>query len=160
MTQEQDWRSTTASAIRDTLDDRVLTKLLERSNLTRTQFETILVDQLGSNMANKTLTREEMTRLRLNHGKISRGSFNRTLKQARSTVAESVHTVLLLGYSGMFESPSLAPFLEASEGLRSQVARLREAAGDSPEVEGRLVDTLLEDLETAMDALTGRKRDV
>src|SRR6059036_3029607 len=61
--------------------------LLKKSNLTKTQFETILVDQLGSEIANKALTREEMTRLRQTRAKISRGAFNRTLKQARTNVS-------------------------------------------------------------------------
>ncbi len=116
-----DWSERIRSAMGDTAADRVLWKLLERSNLTRTQFETMLVDQLGSDMANKTLTREEMTRFRRNRAKISRGAFNRTLRQARSNVVESVHTVLLLGYCGLLESPSLAPFLEASERLRTKI---------------------------------------
>ncbi len=144
----------------DTAADRVLWKLLERSNLTRTQFETMLVDQLGSDMANKTLTREEMTRFRRNRAKISRGAFNRTLQQARSNVVESVHTVLLLGYCGLLESPSLAPFLEASERLRTKIVELRDSAQADVESYNRTVDSLLEDLETAYDALRGRKRDV
>ena len=160
MSQEHDWQEKTRSAIRGTLQDRVLQKLLERSNLTKTQYETMLLDQLGSEMANKTLTREEMTGLRRNRGKISRGAFYRTLQQARANVAESVHTVLLLGWSGLLESPSLAPFVEASERLRSQTDQLREASRDDPSTYRTLVDSLLEDLEEAYDALRGRKRDV
>ncbi len=160
MSQEHDWQEKTRSAIRGTLQDRVLQKLLERSNLTKTQYETMLLDQIGSEMANKTLTREEMTRLRRSRGKISRGAFYRTLQQARSNVSESVHTILLLGCSGLLESPSLAPFVEASERLRSQTDQLREAARDSPSQYRTLVDSLLEDLEEAYDALKGKRRDV
>jgi len=159
MAQQHQWQSTTKSALRDTLDDSVVAKLLERSNLTRTQFETVLVDQLGNDLANKALTREEMTRLRRNRDKISRGAFNRTLRRARSNVTESVHTVLLLGYCGLLESPSLAPFVEASERLRSRTSQLREAAGNDQATYNRLVASLLEDLEDAYDALRGRKRD-
>jgi hypothetical protein len=159
MEAKHEWRSVAEEAIRETLSDRVLAKLLSRSNLTKTQFETILVDQLGSDMANKTLTREEMTWLRANRDKISRGSFNRTLEQARTNVAKSVHTVLLLGYCGLLESPSLAPLLEASERLRSQTSQLREAAQSDPDAYSKLVESLLEDLETAFDALRGKARD-
>ncbi len=160
MSQEHDWQEKTRSAIRGTLQDRVLQKLLERSNLTKTQYETMLLDQLGSEIADKSLTREEMTRLRRNRGKISRGAFYRTLQQARSNVSESVHTLLLLGWSGLLESPSLAPFVEASERLRSQTDQLREATRDSPIAYGALVDSLLVDLEEAYDALRGKKRDM
>ena len=142
-----------------TLQDPVLGKLLERSNLTRVQFETMLLDQIGSEMAEKTLTREEMTRLRKSRAKISRGSFNRTLQQARENVAESVHTVLLLGWSGLFGSPSLAPFVEASERLRIQTDAIRQASQNDVSTYHALVNSLLEDLEEAFDALRGKKRD-
>ncbi len=113
------------------MEDRILLKLLERSNLTKAQFETILLDQIGSDMADKSLTREEMTQLRRKGPKISRGSFNRTLRQARENVTESVHTVLLLGWSGLLDSPSLAPFVEASARLRIQPEALKRVASNS-----------------------------
>ncbi len=145
--------------MKETLQDRVLARLLQRSNLTKAQFETMLVDQFGSDMADKPLTREEMTRLRRNKGKISRGAFYRTLQQARSNISESVHTLLLLGWCGLLESPSLAPFVEASERLRTQTDQLRQAAQEDPSIYNTLVESLLEDLEEAFDALRGRNRD-
>ncbi len=160
MAQPQRWRETVHSSIKETLQDRLAAKLLERSNLTRAQFETLLVDQLGSEMANKRLTREEMTHLRRSSGKISRGAFHRTLQQARSNISESVHTILLLGYSGLLESPSLAPYLEASERLRSLTGQLREGAPVEPKAHQRTLDTLIDDLENAYAALKGKERDV
>ncbi len=159
LTHEQEWRERARSTIKETLQDRVLARLLERSSLTRAQFETMLLDQLGSDMADKPLTRDEMTRLRRNKGKISRGAFYRTLQQARSNISESVHTLLLLGWCGMLESPSLAPFVEASERLRSQTDQLRQAAREDPSTYDILVESLLDDLEEAFEALRGRNRD-
>lgn len=160
MAQPQRWRETVHSSIKETLQDRLVTKLLERSNLTRAQFETLLVDQLGSEMANKRLNREEMAQLRRSSGKISRGAFYRTLQQARSNISESVHTILLLGYSGLLESPSLAPYLEASERLRTLTGQLREGVAVEPEAHRRVLNTLIDDLESAYAALKGKKRDV
>ncbi len=156
LTHEQEWRERARSTIKETLQDRVLARLLQRSNLTKAQFETMLLDQLGSDMADKRLTRDEMTRLRRNKGKISRGAFYRTLQQARSNISESVHTLLLLGWCGLLESPSLAPFVEASERLRSQTAQLRQAAREDLST---YEESLLDDLEEAFDALRGRNRD-
>ncbi len=160
MAHPQPWRETVHSSIKETLQDRLAAKLLGRSNLTRAQFETLLVDQLGSEMANRRLTREEMTHLRRSSGKISRGAFYRTLQQARSNISESVHTILLLGYSGLLESPSLAPYLEASERLRSLTSQLREGASVEPGAHRRTLDTLIDDLENAYAALKGKDRDV
>jgi hypothetical protein len=160
LSQTGEWEERTRDAIEGTLKDPILQKLLHRSNLTRTQFETILLDQIGSEMAEKRLTREEMTRLRRNRDKISRGAFNRTLQQARQNIAESVHTVLLLGWSGLLDSPSLAPFVEASERLRIQTKALKEASESDSANYHAVLDSLLEDLEQAFDALRGRTRDM
>ncbi len=159
MSQHLDWKNEADSIVRRTLHDQITVRLRQRSNLTEAQFETILVDQLGNEIANKTLTREEMAGLRQTRAKISRGAFNRTLKQARTNVSEAVHTILLLGYSGLLESPSLAPFLEASERLRTQTVELKRLSGDNPSEYSRLVTRLLDDLEQAFEALSGIERD-
>ena len=154
------WHEGTRSAIDETLRDRILSVLLQRSNLTRIQFETLLVDQLGHDMANKRLTRDDMARLRRDKNGISRGSFNRTLRQARENVVEAIHTVLLLGYSGLTESPSIAPFLEASERLKGQTSQLRDAAQSDPTFYLRTVESIIDDLERAFRALFARNRDM
>ena len=53
--------------------------------------------------------------------KITRGSFNRTLQQARYNMVKSVLTVLLLGYIGLLETPALSPFIEASNKLKEYI---------------------------------------
>ena len=128
--------------------------------MTRIQFETLLVDQLGHDMANKRLTRNDMAQLRRDKIGISRGSFNRTLRQARENVVEAIHTVLLLGYSGLTESPSIAPFLEASERLKGQTSQLRDAAQNDPEFYLKTVLSIIDDLEQAFRAMFGRNRDM
>jgi hypothetical protein len=154
------WDEGTRSMIEETLRDRILSALLQRSNLTKIQFETLLVDQLGHDMANKRLTRSDMAQLRQDQKQISRGSFNRTLRQARENVVEAIHTVLLLGYSGLTESPSIAPFLEASERLKGQTSQLRDAALSEPEAYRRTVDSIIDDLEQAFRAIFGKNRDM
>ena len=160
MGETRNWRERAMLLIDETLQDRLLSALLSRSNLTKTQFETLLVDQLGHDMANKRLTRDNMTELRRKHKGISRGAFNRTLRQARENVVEAIHTILLLGYSGLTESPSIAPFLEASERLKGQTAQLQEVAQNEPEVYRKTVDSLIGDLDEALAAIFERKRDV
>jgi len=150
----------TRSTIAKTLEDRILLFLLERSNITRVQFETLLMDQIGHDLANKRLTRNDMARLRLNSPGISRGSFNRTLRQAKENVIKAIHTVMLLGYCGLAESPSIASFLEASERLKSQTSRLRDASEKEPAAYGRIVESILGDLDEAFKAMFERNRDM
>jgi hypothetical protein len=111
-------------------------------------------------MANKRLTREEMAQIVRDKGRISRGAMNRTLRQARENVSEAIHTVLLLGYGGLFESPSLAPFVEASDRLRSQTEQLREMTEQDPKLLQATLESILESLEEAFEALYGKSRDV
>ena len=155
----ENWREGTRASIRDTMRDPIISRLLARSNLTPAQFETLLIDQLGEEMANKRLTRNEMARLVRNQKGISRGALNRTLRQARQNISEAIHTILLLGYGGLIESPSLAPFVEASEQLRSQTTQLRELAGGDPAQFRSSVNRLMENLEEAFRALYVRHRD-
>lgn len=159
MTEIRTWRQRARLELDETFQDRVLTALLSRSNLTKTQFETLLVDQLGHDMANKRLTRDDMTELRRKNQRISRGAFNRTLRQARENVVEAILTILLLGYSGLTESPSIAPFLEASERLKGQTAQLQEIAQNDLESYRRIVDSLIGVLDDAVDSIFESKRD-
>ncbi len=159
MRREDESNASVRRAIENLVRDPVLARLLERSNLTKAQFETVLLEQIGSDLANKSLTREEMTQLRLPGQKISRGAFNRSLFQARTNIAQSVYTVLVLGYCGLLDSPSLAPFVEASDRLRRQTERLREVSRGDRTSYASLVESLLEDLEKATESLHGRGRD-
>jgi hypothetical protein len=113
-------------------------------------------------MANKQLTRTEMAQLMRNQKGISRGALNRTLRQARENVSEAIHTILLLGYGGLIDSPGLAPFVEASELLKSQMTQFEELTEGDPKLCRERIDTLIEDLEAAFQALYGKRvmRDV
>lgn len=142
------------------LQDPIVAKLLDRSCLSKAQFETLLMDQLGHDIANKALKREEMAQVLRREGGISRGAMNRTLRQARNNVSQSIYTLLLLGYSGLFDSPSLAPFVEASEQLRSQTGELRDLSGQNPSLYWAGIDSLLQKLEDAFKAIYGKTRDV
>ena len=98
------------------LDDPFVKTLLKNSILTKTQLETLLIDVLAENIYGKPLKYEEKAKIRLLA--VSRGAFNRTLRQARWNVIRSIYTILLLGYLGVFEDTSLDPYLEIANKLR------------------------------------------
>ena len=97
-----------------------------------------------------------MAQLVRNQKGISRGALNRTLRQARENVSEAIHTILLLGYGRLIDSPALAPFVEASELLKSQITQFEELARDNPKSYREKIDTIIEDLEAAFQALYGK----
>src|SRR6059036_2140250 len=156
------WQEGTKATIKSILKDPIISRLLLRSNVTQAQFETLLVDQLGHDMANKQLTRSEMAQLMRNQKGISRGALNRTLRQGRENVSEAIHTILLLGYGGLIDSPALAPFVEASELLKSQMIQFEELGKDNPKLYAERIDAIIQDLEEAFQALYGKRvtRDV
>ena len=107
-------------------------------------------------MAGKQLKYDEKARLRLTKAKISRGSFNRTLKQAKDNVIKSIYTILLLGYLGVFESTTLDPYLEIANKLHEYI----EAHKDMPQRDEELkdhqkvIEIIREELETSLKSLS------
>ena len=120
------------------LCDPIVKILAKNSQLTKTQLETLLIDVLAENISGKQLKYDEKANLRLTKAKISRGAFNRTLKQSKENVIKSIYTVLLLGYLGVFDSTTLDPFLEIANKLHQYV----EAHHEIPEKEEELKDHL------------------
>jgi len=106
----QDW-------IKRTINDPLTKILLENSQFTQIQLETLLIDILAGRIADKKISCTEKSKMRLTEKKISRGAFNRTLQQARKNMTRSIWTVLLLGYLGVLETPSLSLFIETSNKL-------------------------------------------
>ena len=97
--------------LKGALNDPIVKLLSENSQLTKIQLETLLIDLLADNLTGKLLKYDEKANFRLIKAKISRGSFNRTLKQSKENVIKSIYTILLLGYLGVLETSSLSPYL-------------------------------------------------
>jgi len=138
------------------LNDSIVKILAKNSNLTKIQLETLLIDVLSENIAGKPLKYDEKARLRLTKAKISRGAFNRTLKQAKENVIRSIYTVLLLGYLGIFESTTLDPYLEIANKLREYVEAHKNIPNKSEELDDHLkvIEIVREELETSLKQLS------
>jgi len=141
-------------------NDPIVKILVKSSNLTQTQLETLLIDFLASNLSDKSLKNEEKARLRLSKAEISRGAFNRTLKQARSNVIQSMYTIILLGYLGLFETTRLEPYLEAANRIQHYVNAYKDALsnGALAEEQLRVVSMLREELENVLESLSGTRK--
>ena len=134
-----------------------ITKILAKnSHLTKTQLETLLIDVLSENIAGKPLKYDEKARLRLTKVKISRGAFNRTLKQAKENVTKSIYTILLLGYLGIFESTTLDPYLEIANKLQQYIEAYKNIPNKSGELDEHLkiIEMVREELETSLKQLS------
>jgi len=141
------------------LNDPIVKMLSKNSHLTKTQLETFLIDVLAENTAGKSLKYEEKAKLRLLKTGISRGAFNRTLRQARRNVIQSIYTILLLGYLGVFEDTRLDPYIEAANKLHTYMSAHRKISkGKKINDEYlRIVNMLREELETSLEQLSKPK---
>lgn len=107
--------------------DPIVEILTKNSHMTRTQLETFLIDVLAEKVSGTSVAYDRKARLRLIRSGVSRGSFNRSLAQARRNIIKSIYTMILLGYVGIFDTPSLDPYLEIANKIRSYAEAYRES---------------------------------
>jgi len=155
------------SWIKNSLNDPIVQILLENSQLTKIQLETFLIDILAENIARKPLKYDEKSRLRLLKDGVSRGAFNRTLRQARRNVVQSLYTVLLLGYLGVFEETTLDPYVEVANRLQTYVNTYRNVweKKELMSEQIRIISMLRSELETSLERLSNprsisKRRDI
>ncbi len=99
------------------LQDPLVNILLKNSSLTEIQFETVLIDILAEEIAQSKLSYENKRFMRVSKSDVSKGSYNRSLRQARKNIRRSVSTLLLLGYLDLLDTPNLLPFIDLSKNL-------------------------------------------
>jgi hypothetical protein len=141
MSEDPDLLKHGRESIRILTRDPITKLLLGNSQLTVPQFETLL----ATSISGESNVKKGRRRLYRPSGRnLSRGSFNRTLIQAQNNVMRSIYTILLLGYVGLYDSPSLQPFIELSDTIQSYVQQGREAGtGDRAlidELKARLLE--------------------
>ena len=148
--------------IKRVLDDPITKILLENSNLTKIQLETLLIDILAEENMDKRLKYREKVKLRLKKEELSRGAFTRTLKQARKNVIQTVYTLFLLGYVGFFEDPTLDKYEEVAQNLRRYTEAYSEVwkrmeDGEATEEDLKVVKLLEDELEERLRGLVEPK---
>ena len=138
-------------------NDPIVKIIAKNSHLTKTQLETLLIDVLSEELAGKSLKYDEKASLRLTKAQISRGAFNRTLRQAKENVTKSIYTVLLLGYLGIFETTTLDPYVEIANKLREYLEACKgiNAQQDNTNDHIKLLETIREQLEISLKQLSG-----
>ncbi len=146
----------TRSWARRMLRDPITQLLAENSHLSKVQLETLVIDYLldgfggeQTDYATKASLRDLKQTTRQSKG-VTRGAFNRSLAQARRNVTKSIFTLVLLGYLGLFESPSLIRYQDLAENIRSY-AREYDIVADKKE---KPTQTHLNTLKQAQNRIT------
>lgn len=145
--------------LNNTTRDPITQTLLQHSTLTRTQFETVLISLLGQELSGKPLPSNEKTALRPTRPSLTRGSFNRTLAQARRNIVKSIYTLILLGYVGLLDSPELTPFLELASRIRTYIDQRKSSVEPTTREQSQVVGLIAEELEKAIQALAQGRRE-
>jgi len=95
--------------LEDIRSDTIATFLLQKSNLTEVQLDTILASEEIGSLDFKRGLREKQ--------KVSKGSFARTLKQAHENVEASIYTIFLLSYLDLVRPESVGQFIRNTKML-------------------------------------------
>ncbi|MEM1539384.1 MAG: hypothetical protein QXK33_03090 [Candidatus Bathyarchaeia archaeon] len=146
-------KETIKELLEKSLEDSIVKILAKNSHLTKVQLETLLIDILAENLAGKPLKYDEKAKLRLTKAKISRGAFNRTLKQARENVIKSIYTILLLGYLGIFETTTLDTYIEAANKLQEYI-EAHKSLPEKGEERSKFLEMLRKELEISLKRLS------
>jgi hypothetical protein len=126
-------------------NDPIANVLLKYSNLTSTQYETLIIDFLTIELSDNNLTFQNKALLRSK--KVSRGSYSRSLSQARGNVISSIYTILLLTYIGIFDAFPFDDYRDIAEKLSEYTSSLKDLEGNElsnfiNRIEGELLEGL------------------
>jgi len=92
-------------------NDEVGKFLVERTSLTKSQLDTLLISLFNNkNLNYKTLQRDKR--------KVSKGSFIRTLKQAKNNVENSIYTLIILEYFSIIEENHIVDLIKIGNVLK------------------------------------------
>ena len=136
------------------LNDPIASILLKYSNLTKTQFESILIDLATENLSINGLKYEEKAKIRSKA--VSRGSFNRSLSQARKNIIASIYTVLLLSYIGLLRGSVFEEYEILAERLRDYMTLYTSYAED-PRAQTNLLKNIERELFEVVEKLAKPK---
>src|SRR3989304_8527291 len=128
------------------LQDPILSVLINNCNLTKKQFETFVIDVFSDNVIQNGTSYDEKTFLR--SIKVSRGSFYRTLTQARKNIISSIFTMILLNYLGILSEDPFEDFRVISERLKDYAELMKESDLEQKkklaiEIERELIDGIV-----------------
>ena len=136
----------TQKMIQKAFQDPITDLLLKNSNLTKTQFETLMIDLLTDVMSDEKVPFKEKTLFRAH--KVSRGSFSRTLSQARRRVISSIFTMVLLSYVGVYDSKPFEEYENLAEKLREYLTTIEKSGiSRSPSIYRRIEEELIVGIE-------------
>jgi len=142
--------------LKDTINNPIVSILLKYSNLTKIQFESVLIDLATETLSINKLRYEDKAKMRIN--KVSRGAFNRSLDQARKNIISSIYTVLLLSYVGLFKGPPFEDYETLAEKLREYTSLYNGYNNEGLRVQSNLLYNIERELFEGIQKLSKPER--
>ena len=139
----------TQKIIQKAFQDPITDLLLKKSNLTKTQFETLMIDLLIDVMSDEKIPFKEKSLFRAK--KVSRGSFSRTLGQGRKRVISSIFTIVLLSYVGVFDAKPFEEYENLTEKLREYLTAIENSG---PNQSKAILRRIEEELTVGIESLS------
>jgi hypothetical protein len=128
--------------INSSFNDPIMAILLKNSNLTKIQYESLLIDYFMDNMTDNIITYENKAIYRSK--KVSRGSFSRTLSQARRNIISSIYTILLLSYIGIFDTYPFEEYKNLADKLSEYTLLIQNQDNPESRIRIRRIEAELE----------------
>ena len=129
---------------RRVMNEPIMKILLERSLLTKAQLETLLIDLVVEDQLGNHVPYEDKATIRSKSAGrtkgVSRGSFNRTLRQSRRNVTRCMYTMLLLAYLDLFDFAVFRPFEEMASKI-GDYRRIREVLAGREELSNEDIES-------------------
>lgn len=145
-----------ANSAKRVLEEPILKSLIPKANLTKTQLETLLIDIVVEDEYGAHITYDEKANLRSSSTSkgagVTRGAFNRTLKQARENVTECLYTMLLLAYLGLFDYTIFRPFEEIATRI-GNYRQIRETLAGKQELSDEEMESYASTEKTIQNAI-------
>ncbi len=156
---EESLKSSLELWLKSVFQDPIAKILYKNSHLTKIQLETILIDVLAEKINDKVINYDQKAKLRLMGDGVTRGSFNRSLAQARTNIIKSIYTIILLGYLGILETPNLDPYIEIATKIRIHTEAYRNLPKRKKTYNENitLINALRKDIENTLDRLKHQK---
>ncbi len=124
------------------VNDKIGEFLVKRVNLTKPQLDTLLISLFNNDKLSNMVTYRDK-------GSVSKGSFIRTLKQARKNVESSLFTLIILEYFSIIEESHIINLIKIGNSLKK--ISINISVDDD-------IDTLLQQLTYAISDVCSIKK--
>ncbi len=123
-------------------NDEIVDHLLKRTNFTKPQLDTLLISLIENDELNLSMKIDLRDK-----GRVSKGSFIRTLRQAQKNLEKSLYTIIISEYLSVLDRNNTSNLIRTSEILKE----VKEQ-----EIDIEKVQIILEEVSSVISKVCGK----